>query len=127
MPSSKRLAAPTIFPASPSSTQTYGPKTRWGSTFQANQHSLPGDWPMFTRRRFLVLFPAFAASAHAQVRWPLKKKKPLPPPPPLTVYFGTDTAKGVSKGIYQSHFDITSGKLTAPVLAAATLRPSFFA
>jgi 6-phosphogluconolactonase len=82
---------------------------------------------MFTRRRFLVLFPAFAASAHAQVRWPLKKKKPLPPPPPLTVYFGTDTAKGVSKGIYQSHFDITSGKLTAPVLAAATLRPSFFA
>src|ERR1700738_4536266 len=105
-PSSKRLAAPTIFPASPSSTQTYDQKTRWGSTFQANQHSLPEthgdpeDWPMFPRRRFLVLFPAFAASAHADDSWPLRKKKPVPPPPPLTVYIGTDTSKGVSKGIY---------------------------
>jgi 6-phosphogluconolactonase len=82
---------------------------------------------MFTRRRFLVLFPAFAASAHAQTVWPLKKKKPVPPPPPLTVYIGTDTSKNVSKGIYQSHFDTTRGQLSAPVLAAATARPSFFA
>jgi 6-phosphogluconolactonase len=84
---------------------------------------------MFTRRRFLVLFPAFAASAHAQTGWhlPLRKKKPVPPPPPLTVYFGTDTSKGVSKGIYQSRFDTIKGQLTAPVLAAATVRPSFFA
>jgi 6-phosphogluconolactonase len=82
---------------------------------------------MFTRRRFLVILPAFAASAYAQTGWHLRKKKPVAPPPPLTVYFGTDTAKGVSKGIYQSHFDTTSGKLTPPVLAAATARPSFFA
>src|SRR5439155_16640038 len=126
-PSSKRLTAQTIIPASPSSTQTYGQKTRWGSTFQANQHSLPGDWPMFTRRRFLVIFPAFAASAHAQTGWPLKKKKPVPPPPPLNVYIGTDTSKNVSQGIYQSHFDTTRGQLTAPVLAPATARPSFLA
>ena len=38
-----------------------------------------GDWPMFTRRRFLFLLPAFAASAHAEVSWPLRKKKPAPP------------------------------------------------
>jgi 6-phosphogluconolactonase len=84
---------------------------------------------MFTRRRFLVILSAFTASAHAQSGWhlPFRKKKPVPPPPPLNVYIGTDTAKGVSKGIYQSHFDTTRGQLTPPVLAAATARPSFFA
>jgi 6-phosphogluconolactonase len=82
---------------------------------------------MFTRRRFLIILPAFAASAYAEDTWPIHKKKPVPPSPSLTVYFGTDTAKGVSKGIYQSQFDPTSGKLTPPVLAAATARPSFFA
>ena len=82
---------------------------------------------MVTRRRFLVVFPAFAASAHAQTGFHLRKKKPVPPPAPLNVYIGTDTSKGVSKGIYQSHFDTTKGQLTPPVLAAATLRPSFLA
>jgi len=82
---------------------------------------------MFTRRRFLVLFPAFAASAQAQTKWHLRKKKPVPPPAPLNVYIGTDTAKNVSKGIYQAHFDTTKGQLTDPVLAAATARPSFLA
>jgi 6-phosphogluconolactonase len=82
---------------------------------------------MFTRRRFLFLLPAFAASAQAEVSWPLKKKKPAAPPPPLNLYIGTDTTKGVCKGIYQAHFDTTTGKLTTPTLAAATARPSFFA
>jgi 6-phosphogluconolactonase len=82
---------------------------------------------MFTRRRFLVVFPAFAASAHAQTGFHLRKKKPVPPPAPLNVYIGTDTSKGVSKGIYQSHFDTTKGQLSPPVLAAATVRPSFLA
>jgi 6-phosphogluconolactonase len=82
---------------------------------------------MFTRRRFLVIFPAFAASAHAQSGWHLRKKKPAPPPPPLNVYIGTDTSKNISKGIYQSHFDTTKGQLTPPTLAAATARPSFLA
>jgi 6-phosphogluconolactonase len=82
---------------------------------------------MFTRRRFLVLLPAFAASASAQSSWHLRKKKPAPPPPPLTVYIGTDTSKGASKGIYRSQFDTTTGKLAVPTLAAATARPSFLA
>ena len=86
---------------------------------------------MLTRRRFLLLFPAFAASAHGQaqafVSWPFRKKKPVAPPAPLTVYFGTDTIKGISKGIYQAHFNTTRGQLTLPVLAAATVRPSFLA
>lgn len=83
---------------------------------------------MFTRRRFLFLFPVFAASAQAQTGWHVfRRKKPPALLPPLTVYIGTDTAKGVSKGIYQAHFDTTHGQLTAPILAAATVRPSFFA
>jgi 6-phosphogluconolactonase len=82
---------------------------------------------MFTRRRFLFLFPAFAASAQAQTGWHFRRKKPSGPPPPLTVYIGTDTSKGVSKGIYQAHFDTTRGQLSVPTLAAATARPSFLA
>jgi 6-phosphogluconolactonase len=78
---------------------------------------------MLTRRRFLVVLPAFAASAQAL---PFRPKKPLPPAP-LYVYFGTDTNKGVSKGIYQSRFDPVKGRLTPPVLAAATARPSYLA
>jgi 6-phosphogluconolactonase len=85
---------------------------------------------MLTRRRFLVVLPAFAASAaSAQAflpKFPLHKKKVLPPAP-VYVYFGTDTSKGASKGIYQSRFDPAKGLLTPPVLAAATLRPSFLA
>jgi len=83
---------------------------------------------MFTRRRFLIIFPAFAASAQGQTGWhPFRRKKPVPPPPPLTVFIGTDTTKGVSKGIYQAHFDTTHGQLTTPSLAATTARPSFLA
>jgi 6-phosphogluconolactonase len=81
---------------------------------------------MFTRRRFLVSLPAFAASVRAFAAWPARKKKPVPPAP-VFVYFGTDTTKGVSKGIYQSAFDSTKGQLTPPVLAATTARPSFLA
>ncbi len=82
---------------------------------------------MFTRRRFLFTLPAFSASAQALAPWPLRKKKPAPPPPPLRVYFGTDTTKGISKGIYQARFDPARGQLTAPMLAAATPRPSYLA
>jgi 6-phosphogluconolactonase len=84
---------------------------------------------MLTRRRFLAVlstFAASAASAQALPKFPLHKKKALPPAP-VYVYFGTDTSKGASKGIYQSRFDPVKGLLTPPVLAAATLRPSFLA
>jgi 6-phosphogluconolactonase len=84
---------------------------------------------MLTRRRFLAVLSAFTASASAQTRavFPLHRKRPIPPPAPVYVYFGTDTAKGVGKGIYQSRFDPVKGLLTPPVLAAPTLRPSFLA
>ncbi|WP_433983747.1 lactonase family protein [Tunturiibacter empetritectus] len=81
---------------------------------------------MFSRRRFLVLFPAFTASAHAFATWPVRKKKVVPPPS-IHVFFGTDTNKGVSKGIYRSTFDPALGQLTPPTLIAATVRPSYLA
>ena len=84
---------------------------------------------MLTRRRFLALFPAFAvpaiaAPAQSFTSLPFKKKRPIAPPAPVFVYFGTDTQKGGSKGIYQSRFDPKTGQLTTPILAAATARPS---
>jgi 6-phosphogluconolactonase len=82
---------------------------------------------MPSRRRFLVLLPAFAATTRLLAYFPSLRKKKAAPPAPLTVYFGTDTGKGVSKGIYQATFDTTHGKLTPPVLAVATARPSFMA
>src|SRR5260370_26978642 len=42
------------------------------------------------------------------------------------VYFGTYTG-AKSKGIYVSHFDAVSGKLSAPGLTAETVNPSFLA
>ena len=60
---------------------------------------------MFTRRRFLLTLPALAAlprlALDSETRSPSpipSSKKPLAPPPPTFVYFGTDTAKGVSQG-----------------------------
>jgi 6-phosphogluconolactonase len=79
---------------------------------------------MLTRRRFLIALPAFATAAHASTL-PFKKK--VPPPAPIFVYYGTDTTKGASKGIYQSRFNPATGQLTPPVLAAATPRPSYLA
>jgi 6-phosphogluconolactonase len=88
---------------------------------------------MLTRRRFLFTLPAVAAlprlaltAGEAQSFINPLKKKP-PPPRPVFVYFGTDTTKGVSRGIYLSRFNPTTGQLTAPALVAETLRPSYLA
>lgn len=84
---------------------------------------------MFTRRRFLLTLPALAATARlaeAQSYFAPFHKKPIAPPPTF-VYFGTDTARGVSRGIYLSRFDSAMGRLTPPQLVAETLRPSFLA
>jgi 6-phosphogluconolactonase len=90
---------------------------------------------MFTRRRFLRTLPAAAAlpqlaltvsQSEAQSFINPLKKKPLPPAPTF-VYFGTDTGRGISKGIYLSRFNPSSGQLSSPVLAAPTVRPSFLA
>jgi 6-phosphogluconolactonase len=86
---------------------------------------------MLTRRRFLATLPALAAApklALAQAfTLPGLRKKPLSPAPPAFVYFGTDTSKGVSKGIYLSRFDSNTGRLSPPQLVAETLRPSYLA
>lgn len=85
---------------------------------------------MISRRRFLVILPAAAALPRLALSQtfsnPLRKKPPAPPPP-TWVYFATDTAKGVSKGIYRSRFNAATGQLSAPVLAVETLRPSYLA
>lgn len=85
---------------------------------------------MSSRRRFLATLPALLVWTHAFAEWPtwpVRRKKAVPPLAPLRVYFGTDTNKGISKGIYQARFDSVHGQLTAPVLAAATVRPSYLA
>jgi 6-phosphogluconolactonase len=85
---------------------------------------------MISRRRFLLTLPAVAALPRLALSQSLPTpfhKTPPAPPPPTFVFFGTDTAKGVSKGIYLSRFDPATGQLTAPVLTAETLRPSFLA
>jgi 6-phosphogluconolactonase len=80
---------------------------------------------MITRRRFLLLFPAYSASAQYFTS-PFRRKKPVPPGP-VRVFIGTDTAKGVSKGIYHSTFNAANGQLSVPILAAETRRPSYLA
>jgi 6-phosphogluconolactonase len=76
---------------------------------------------MFTRRGFLVTFPAFAASARAFASWPFHKKKPPTPRAPLRIYFGA------GQGIYKARFDTERGQLSVPVLAARTARPYYLA
>ncbi len=86
---------------------------------------------MITRRRLLALLPAFTVSVSAKAQtaawiFPHRRKKPVPVRKPF-VYIGVDTAMGVAKGIYVSRLDPATGQLTAPILAAETLRPAFFA
>jgi 6-phosphogluconolactonase len=89
---------------------------------------------MFNRRRFLLTLPAVAAfprafseAAHAQSLGGRFRRTPAAPPPPTFAYFGTDTEKGSSRGIYMARFDEAAGSFTQPELAAATARPSFLA
>ncbi len=55
------------------------------------------------------------------------RRRPAPPPPPLSLYIGCDTEKGSSKGIYRVAFDVTTGHLGDPILAATTFRPVYLA
>jgi len=92
---------------------------------------------MMTRRKLLGLLPAFALAPEALAvgaegqstlssRFFKRRKKVIPVPQPF-VYIGVDTAKGVGKGVYVCRFDADKGLLSAPVLAAETLRPAYFA
>jgi 6-phosphogluconolactonase len=74
-------------------------------------------------RPALCAFQALGAFQHL----PLRRKKAPAIATPIFVYFGTDTARGVSKGIYLSRFDAATGRLTEPVLAIAMLRPAYLA
>ncbi len=72
--------------------------------------------------------------AAALVRSPLaaqnlfsRKKKAPPAPAQALVYIGTDTLNSAAKGIYLARFNPKTGQLTAPALAAETVRPSFLA
>jgi len=74
--------------------------------------------PVISRRRFLVsavvlpyAWKAVAAGAAAGSS---------------LVYFGCDT-DGKAKGIYVATWDVAARRLTEPVLAAATVKPSFLA
>ena len=93
---------------------------------------------MLTRRRFLAsLTTAAAARALASSRLLAqamhlphlhKRAAPTPAPPPVGfVYFGTDTDRHVSRGIYRSRFNPATGALTPAELVAQTPRPSFLA
>lgn len=81
---------------------------------------------MLTRRRFLLSLPALAALPRLEAQT-LFRKKTVAPPPPTFVYFGTDTEKGSSHGIYMSRWDAATGQLTPPTIAAETARPSYLA
>ena len=84
-----------------------------------------------SRRRLLALLPAAALFSRqnlfAQAGIFRRKKKVTAASPYSFVYIGTDTFKGTSKGIYMARFNSVTGQLTAPVLAAETVRPSFLA
>jgi len=72
---------------------------------------------IYSRRRFLAALPALPAGARALAQAQLKRR----------VYFGTDTVKDISKGIYQAMFNTVTGELSIPKLVVQTLRPSFLA
>lgn len=86
--------------------------------------------PSISRRMLMFSLPALLAglrSVGEAQRLSRFRRKKVVPAAPLLVYFGTDTSRGVSKGIYSARFDAATGNMTVPVLAAATVRPSYLA
>ena len=82
---------------------------------------------MVSRGRLLVPLPAFATSLPALAALPFRRPRIAPPSHIYPLYIGTDTSKNVAKGVYFTMFDAANGHLSAPVLAAETPRPAFFA
>ncbi len=70
-----------------------------------------------SRRKFLAALPLLPAATRAMAQADAL----------VRVYFGTDTTKGVSKGIYSARFNSVTGELTRPMLMAETARPSYLA
>ena len=87
-----------------------------------------------TRRRFLAAASSALAAARLQAQpgfqasslFNRHKPKPGPAAQPF-VYIGTDTSKPGAQGIYVCRLDPATGRVSPPVLAAETFRPSFFA
>ncbi len=90
---------------------------------------------LFSRRGFLRSAAGISAGLYA---WVLRAgaqrsffgrvaRRKAAPAAQALVYFGTDSSKPGSKGIYVSRFNSQTGQLSAPVLAAEALRPSFLA
>jgi 6-phosphogluconolactonase len=80
---------------------------------------------MLDLRFFQSLKLAGAASA-ALLFYSTSVSADIALPKQFLVYFGTYTGTN-SKGIYVSRFDAASGKLSAPMLAAESVNPSFLA
>lgn len=69
---------------------------------------------------------AVAAASSRALASPFRRPK-IAAVPTYRVYFGTDTEKGVAKGIYRATFNAKTGELTQMSLAAETEQPSFLA
>jgi 6-phosphogluconolactonase len=83
---------------------------------------------MLTRRRILALLPPALAGMTGRLQAQLFfSKKPKAANTPVLVYVGTDTARPGAKGLYSARFDMATGKLTTPALAAESSRPAFMA
>ncbi len=81
---------------------------------------------MATRRGFLLSLAALGAASSRALATPFRRPK-LSALPTYRVYFGTDTSKGVAKGIYRATFNARTGELTQMGLVAETEQPSFLA
>jgi 6-phosphogluconolactonase len=89
-----------------------------------------------TRRRLLSLLPAATAGAHLALTLPMqaqhghffsRKSRVQPSARKPYIYFGTDTSHPSAKGIYRAQFDMASGHISQPELAADQVRSSFMA
>ncbi len=78
---------------------------------------------MRTSRRRLLSTGALLLASRAFGQFRRAKVKPVTS---YAVLIGTDTSKG-GKGIYRSSFDVITGQLSPPTVAAETVQPSFLA
>lgn len=81
---------------------------------------------MGTRRGFLISLGALITAGSRAFASPFRRPK-LTALPTYRCYFGTDTSKGVAKGIYRATFNAATGELTQLGLVAETEQPSFLA
>ena len=81
---------------------------------------------MMTRRGFVFSLSALVVASRRVLAAPFRRPK-LTALPTYRCYFGTDTSKGVAKGIYRATFNASTDELTQMGLATETEQPSFLA